>query len=147
MGRMLTHAIAWLNTPATAISFVYPLALIAFIFLISSIPTTEQPIGLSVTGFLAWIPPSLQNTLHVPVYALLAMLICRALRLWTLPVTVACGTAFMLAATCGFFAEWHQLSVHGRYATATDVLLNAAGAALGIWLHRRLTKPHEIRRS
>ncbi len=85
MTRMLTHAIAWWNAPATAIGFAYPLALMAFIFLTSSIPATEQPIGLSVTGFLAWIPPSLQNTLHVPVYALLAMLICRALRLWALP--------------------------------------------------------------
>ncbi len=62
-------------------------------------------------------------------------------------VTVAWGIAFLLAATYGLFDEWHRLAVRSRFATATDVLLNAAGAALGIWLHRRLTRSHEFRRS
>ena len=41
-------------------------------------------------------------------------------------VTVAWGIAFLLAATYGLFDEWHRLAVRSRFATATDVLLNAA---------------------
>lgn len=147
MTRMLTHAIAWWNAPVTAVSLAYPLVLMAFIFLTSSIPATEQPADLSLTGFIAWIPPSLQNTLHVPVYSLLAMLICRALGLWALPETVAGFIAFTIAAMYGLIDEWHQLTVPGRYATAADVTLNTAGAALGVWLHRRLTKSYASRHS
>ena len=130
----------WWNSPATPTGFLYPLILMALIFLTSSIPATRQPIDLSLTGLLAWVPPSLQNTLHVPAYALLAMLIGRALRLWTLSVAAAGILAFATATAFGVFDEWHQLSVPGRYGTATDVVLNVVGAALGIWLHRRITE-------
>ncbi len=137
---MLAKIFEWWNSPATPAGFLYPLMLMAFISLTSSIPATEQPTDLLVPTLLAWVPPSLQNALHVPVYALLAMLIGRALRLWPLSVTAAVVLAFTTATVFGIFDEWHQLSVPGRYATATDVLLNAVGAALGIWLHRRITK-------
>ena len=144
---MLAKIFEWWNSPATPAGFIYPLVLMAFISLTSSIPATEQPTDLLVPTLLAWVPPSLQNTLHVPVYALLAMLIGRALRLWTLPVTIAGILALAAATTFGILDEWHQLSVPGRFATATDVLLNTAGAAIGVWLNRRLTKPNDFRHS
>ena len=138
---MLAKILEWWNSPATLASLLYPLALMALIFLTSSIPATEQHPDLLVPTLLAWVPPTLQNALHVPVYALLAMLIGRALRIWTLPPTAAKILVLTSATAFGIFDEWHQLSVPGRYATATDAALNAAGAALGIWLHSRIIEP------
>ena len=77
---------------------------------------------------------SAQNALHVPAYAALAWSWCWALGAW-LPVPVARAfAACSIASAYGVFDEWHQSFVPGRYASLTDVILNVAGAVLGIWL-------------
>jgi VanZ family protein len=90
-----------------------------------------------------WISPSVQNTLHVPAFAALSWAWYWTLEAW-LPSSVArviCGWA--IAAAYGVFDEWHQSFVPGRYASLTDVMLDVAGAAFGIWLASRFVRGRE----
>jgi hypothetical protein len=112
--------------PAGAIlPVVYTLAL----FGISSIPGTSPDAGDGLARLLVWMPPAVQNVLHIPQYALLSWLWSRAgARTW---ITVA---------LCGGYAvleELHQTTVPGRYGSWTDLALDALGIAVGIAVFRR----------
>jgi VanZ family protein len=50
----------------------------------------------------------------------------------------ACWVAFLLAVAYGLSDEWHQSTVPGRSADWEDVLADAVGAAVAIWLAWRL---------
>lgn len=72
---------------------------------------------------LAWIPPGLQNLLHVPIWAGLAACWAWALerknhRLW-LTATLSIGY--------GIIDELYQRTVPGRYGSFTDLLFDAIG--------------------
>lgn len=109
--------------------------------------------------FLRWIRPNLtyQQTqqvnlvvrkgAHVAEYAILAILLCYALRkssrekihgwCWR-----CAGWAFLLAAAYGAGDEIHQRFVSMRHASLWDVLVDASGAVLGLtilWLCHRAT--------
>jgi hypothetical protein len=111
-----------------------PLLLMAALYWSSSLPGTPLPDDPALYGLLNWLPPTVQNVLHVPAYAALTLAWRWALRAWLrTPATRllgACGIAF----ACGLLDEWHQAFVPGRFASLTDVALNATGVALGIWL-------------
>jgi VanZ family protein len=129
----------WAARPARAWESIYPVGFMALIYYLSSIP--GEPIAAEedvLTTVLVWMPPSLQNLLHVPVFALLSVLWCRTLRGWPLGPAVAIAGAILIAAGYGLFDEWHQLSVPGRYGSATDCVSNAIGAAAGAWIYARL---------
>lgn len=108
------------------ISKAWPIALMAMIFALSSIPSDDNTAGL----FLGLVPPGLQNALHIPVFGLLAWLWYRALnpgrRRWLLAALICIGWSVL--------DEIHQLYVPGRYASATDLLLNTAGILIGLAL-------------
>lgn len=87
----------------------------------------------------------LRKTAHVTEYAVLGFLAVRALChgrwSWRTVLLIAWGGASCYAAT----DEFHQIFVAGRTPKVTDVLLDSAGAALGIaltalWRFRR-TRP------
>jgi VanZ family protein len=112
-------------------------ALCAVIFLQSAYPPPEQ--------IPSW--PHIDKLLHLCVYSLLAMLICRALSTigplnagkWRLFVY-----AVLLTTLYGLSDEWHQWFVPGRDASAADLLADFAGALAGsavglkLLLHFRL---------
>jgi len=111
-----------------------PLLIMGAFYWLSSLPGTQMPDDPALYGLFYWVPPSAQNALHVPAYAALAWSWCWALGAW-LPVPVARAfAACSIASAYGVFDEWHQSFVPGRYASLTDVILNVAGAVLGIWL-------------
>jgi len=111
-----------------------PLLIMGAFYWLSSLPGTPMPDDPALYGLFYWVPPSAQNALHVPAYAALAWSWCWALGAW-LPVPVARAfAACSIASAYGVFDEWHQSFVPGRYASLTDVILNVAGAVLGIWL-------------
>jgi len=111
-----------------------PLLMMGAFYWLSSLPGTPMPDDPALYGLFYWVPPSAQNALHVPAYAALAWSWCWALGAW-LPVPVARAfAACSIASAYGVFDEWHQSFVPGRYASLTDVILNVAGAVLGIWL-------------
>jgi hypothetical protein len=98
-------------------------AYMAMLFLLSSIPD-DSALGHRIL----FPPPAVQNLLHVPVYAVLTWLWWRALRAKAGPrAAVLCAGA--IAVGYGILDEIHQMYVPGRFASVTDALLNAAGAA------------------
>lgn len=125
-----------LSLPAMIPAFAW----MALIFVLSSIPGVVHPDDSDVYSLFVWLPPDLQNLLHVPVFAVLAWLWQRALskstaRLWSVD-----ALAVVLTVAYGFVDEWHQSFVPGRYASLTDVALDGLGALIGIWLGPILVK-------
>jgi VanZ family protein len=104
------------------------------LYWLSSIPGTSLPDDPAHYALLQWISPSVQNTLHVPAFAVLSGTWCWALQAWLRAPVVRLAAAFAIAAAYGVFDEWHQSFVPGRYASLTDVALDVVGAALGVWL-------------
>jgi VanZ family protein len=76
-------------------------------------------------------PTPVQKLLHVGLYGLLALLL-----VWSLGAIDAFArrllTAFIITVGFGAVVEWCQTRVPGRIGSLADVLLNAAGAALGL---------------
>ena len=111
-----------------------PLLLMIALYWLSTLHGTPLPEDPALYAVFYWVPPSLQNTLHVPVYAVLAWCWHWALGAWTRVSSARVVGAFIITSACGVFDEWHQSFVPGRYASLADVMLDAVGAALGIWL-------------
>jgi VanZ family protein len=108
----------------------------AALFLLSSIPD-DGDLGRRIL----FPPPAVQNLLHVPVYAILTWLWWRALRAKT-GRRPAVLLAAAIAAGYGILDEIHQMYVPGRFASITDALLNAAGAAAVVaWVFLRAPDP------
>ena len=95
---------------------VLPLLVMALLYWLSSLPGTPLPDDPALYGLFYWVPPSVQNALHVPAYATLACAYWWALGAWLrAPILRAIG-ACALASAYGLFDEWHQSFVPGRYA-------------------------------
>ena len=97
-----------------------PLALMALIFALSSVPSDDPD--------RTWLQLLLRKMLHFSEYALLAGLWWRALRT-RLDARAALLAAFSIAAAYAVTDELHQTLVDGRVGTPTDVLIDVAGAA------------------
>ncbi|MDH5536772.1 MAG: VanZ family protein [Betaproteobacteria bacterium] len=111
-----------------------PLLIMGAFYWLSSLPGTPLPDDPALYALVYWVPPSVQNALHIPAYAALAWAWSWTLGAWLrAPVARAIG-ACAIASTYGVFDEWHQSLVPGRYASLTDIALDIAGAMLGIWL-------------
>jgi VanZ family protein len=111
-----------------------PLLIMGVYYWLSSLPGTPLPDDPALYAVFYWVPPSVQNALHVPAYAALAWALCRALGAWLRVPVARAIVACAIASAYGVFDEWHQSFVPGRYASLTDVTLDVAGAVLGIWL-------------
>ena len=116
-----------------ALTFGY----MAGIYGLSSLPGDIDPEDAGLYGIIAWTPPAVQNLLHLPLFGLLAWLWWHSLRGWIQRSRVLLLSAFLLTAGYGMADEWHQLYVPGRYASLTDMLLNAVGALVSVWLIHR----------
>jgi VanZ family protein len=99
------------------------LAWAAVIFAFSSVPNLG-------TGLGTW-DTVLRKGAHVTEYAVLGVLLCRALA----REAVALATGIAYAAT----DELHQHFVQGRHASPVDVAIDAVGVAVGmlVWLQVR----------
>ena len=110
-----------------AITLCFMMALL----IASVIPGRAQPGDSVFVWIVAKTPTALQKTLHLILYALLAMLWA-----WSLEAIESRSQRLLVAITVaiGFGAamEWYQTKVPGRYGTIVDVGLNAVGALLGI---------------
>jgi VanZ family protein len=94
----------------------------ALIFALSSIPHLG-------TGLGTW-DTILRKCAHAAEYAVLAALLLRAIG--NVPA------AFLLAVAYAASDEFHQTFVRGRHGSPYDVLIDAAGAAIGLTAWRRL---------
>ena len=119
-----------------------PLLIMAVLYWLSSLPGTPRPDDPAVYSLFYWLSPAMQNTLHVPAYAALGWAWHWALGAWLRVSSPRAVGACMIALAYGVFDEWHQSFVPGRYGSLSDVVLDVAGAALGIalavWANRYL---------
>jgi len=102
----------------------------AFIFYLSSLPSSKPPLGDLV---------SLPNALyHVAEFGLLGFLMCSMFA----KCSTQFSSSFLLASSYGVLDEVHQFFVPTRYCTLVDVCADAIGSFLGVMffllLQRRL---------
>ena len=125
-----------------ALRFAVPLAYMAAIYALSSIPDTQTDPANLAEQALQWTPPTLQNLLHIPLYGGLAVSWYWAL-LTAKSASQATRLLLMVALTIayGVYDEVHQLSVPGRYGSVTDLILNTIGALVAAALIAMREKP------
>lgn len=109
------------------------LAYMAALFALSAIPDHGSGPGHRVM----FLPPDLHNLLHLPAYLGLAWLWARCFLAGGRGLVAAWALGALVATAYGVLDEWHQFYVPGREASVTDMLMNAAGAALAFPLLRR----------
>jgi len=122
---------------AAAINLLLTLCYMAGIYWLSSIPGETDPESTLLSNIILWTPPAIQNLAHIPLFGFLALLWYRSLSSWMKNGRLLYFSAFLLATGFGILDEWHQLYVPGRYASLTDMALNALGAAFAVWLISR----------
>jgi len=95
-------------------------------------------------GAIAAVQLVARKMAHLAEYAILSILICRALakRVGPGPLPLAAlGQAVLIAATYAALDEWHQSWTAERFGSALDVGIDTVGAVLGAaffaWLSRR----------
>jgi glycopeptide antibiotics resistance protein len=106
----------------------WPVALMAAIFLLSSLPGSSR-------GNLSWLVvdlnPTIQNALHIPLFGLLQWLWLRALTRPGRALLATIALAALITIGYGCLDEFHQSFVPGRYASLQDILLNTIGVVAG----------------
>lgn len=107
------------------------LAFMAVLLALSVIPGRAQQGDSAFVWMIALTPTALQKIMHVVLYGVLAFLWA-----WTLSAMDSLSArllaALAIAIAWGAVLEWSQTGIAGRFGTLSDVLLNAAGAGLGI---------------
>jgi hypothetical protein len=118
------------SAPAIVRSFTPVFLWMILLYALSSLPGDVDN-SFAPPSAIAWVPPALQNALHLPAYGVLAWLWFRALNAhgWR-PMAALCA-AFVFASIFGGFDELHQMGVPGRYASLTDLAANIIGSAAG----------------
>lgn len=90
--------------------------------------SSRSSLPLLLPGLPDWIVRKLG---HVVEYAILAVLLWRALRLVGCPKRPA-AAAFSIAVLYAVSDELHQTFVPGRHGTPLDVMIDAGGAIVGL---------------
>jgi VanZ family protein len=90
--------------------------------------------------FWAAMEPSLQNLLHIPMFAGFVLLFDRSLGAPLAYRTTGLGFVLAGALTLGIIMEGVQVIVPGRYFGWGDMALNLLGAAAGVLLVLRLRR-------
>ncbi|MEE2947087.1 MAG: VanZ family protein [Verrucomicrobiota bacterium] len=136
--------------------WVWVLAWMGVIFVFSTDHFSGAQTSRFIGPVLKWIMPSISDesianvqlaarkTAHLAEYAILSILICRALAkraaLGSLQLVVL-GQAVLIAAAYAAFDEWHQSWTTERHGSILDVGIDTAGAVIGAaffaWLSRR----------
>ena len=121
----------WLLSVPATYRWVITLAFVGIIVGLSVAPGVSRPDDTLFSWFVLNASTPLQKSMHVVVYALLA-----GLWMWTLDAVesrfVRAALTLVLCTALGGVLEWHQTRVPGRFGTLADVLLNIAGAAIGL---------------
>jgi VanZ family protein len=102
------------------------------------------------TGAVESVRWFIRKGAHVTEYAVLAWLWWRALRGGRAAQPWSWRTAGLALLFSAFYAatdEFHQLFVSGRSGTVWDVLIDTAGAALGLAAVRAITRWHHARKA
>ena len=121
----------------------------AFIFVLSSDLGSATQTSMIIEPLLLWLRPNaspddiarvqffVRKFAHVSEYAVLALLLFRAIRRAPGPSSSAwswkrAGLALFIAAAYAASDEWHQSFVPSRTADFHDVLIDSCGALIGL---------------
>ena len=115
-----------MSTKQNLKTFFLPIGLMVLITISSSIPMDAA----HADKWYASLEPNIQNLIHIPVFALLSYL-------WAQTLTKSFFRNILLSAAVitilfGCFDEFHQVFVPGRYAGLLDIMLDTAGAVIGV---------------
>jgi glycopeptide antibiotics resistance protein len=113
------------NAIKIILTSIYMLLLLAG----SMIPMDRQIKGLQ---FVIDLKPAIQNLLHIPMFAILSFLFLLILRGFQIENWKRNAIVLLSSGLFGLINEIIQISIPGRYGGLTDILLNFAGAVLGI---------------
>lgn len=109
------------------------------IFCESSIPSDDIPQSIIL---------SQDKLIHMAIFAVLAWLVYRGLRLRAVARwEVAAWVTFLLCLVYGAADELHQYFVPGRSMDVYDLIADVIGAALAIWLARTMERRRLTRAS
>lgn len=111
---------------------VIPILYMLFIFILSSIPVSED----DKIGGLIYIYPMVQNFLHIPLYGVLLFLWVMFFRNIKVMLTKAVLYSFTIAVSYSFFDEFYQSVIPGRCASLIDILLDITGCLAGVLFYR-----------
>ena len=113
--------------------YLIVLVFIAIVVALSITPGRAPPGDTVFSWLFVNTTAPVQKALHVVIYAALVVL-----WMWALEAvgsrTLRAVLSVTLAIGLGAILEWCQLSVPGRFGSFTDVLLNSAGAFIGLLL-------------
>ena len=108
------------------------------IYMLMILATSLIPMDREIEGLnlIINIKPHIQNFLHIPVYALLAILWFRLFDLYQIDQRKSSYLVLMIAIGFGIINEWIQFFIPGRYLSATDMIFNTIGVFSGILIYR-----------
>jgi VanZ family protein len=127
------------------------------IFIGSTSVMSAEHTSRYIVPFLFWLKPGMspktiwiilvvaRKCAHVTEYAVLALLLWRALRSVPLLRTKTLMVFGLVLLGCALFAasdEFHQTFVKSRTPSVRDVLLDVIGAFLGLWIGTSFTCRH-----
>ena len=112
---------------------------ITMILLSSLIPMDEN---IRTFRFLLDLKPTIQNLLHIPAFAILAILCMQILSYFSMDKVRKVALVFGFSIAFGILNELIQAWVPGRYPGLLDIGLNCIGAMLGIFLFVMAERRH-----
>jgi VanZ family protein len=123
-----------------------------FIFVGSTDLLSAEHTSRFIGPFLRWFAPDISEATvgsvqlvvrkcaHLTEYAILAALLCRALRQSHLRVERIFVVSFFVAAVYAALDEFHQSFVASRTGSPMDVLIDCAGALVGLATYLAMTR-------
>ncbi len=115
--------------------FTLPIAYMLCVLLLSSIPgDTSESIP---TFVLSLIPSSIQNLLHIPLFAGLGLSWIWALNPTQLTTHQKSAALLLICISFAILDELHQLSIPGRYGSVSDLILDIIGILSALWFQHK----------
>jgi VanZ family protein len=111
---------------------IFPLVLMAILFVVSTIPGQAHPGDSDFVWLVSVTPKLLQKSMHVVLYAILAWLWVWTLRPLRLRLPAQLVLAVAITVAFGATMEVFQTTIPGRFGTLNDVFINGLGAAIGL---------------
>ena len=112
--------------------------LLVAIYMLMILATSLIPMDREIEGLnlIINIKPHIQNFLHIPVYALLAILWFRLFDLYQTNQRKSFCLVLLIAIGFGIINEWIQFFIPGRYLSLADMVFNTIGVFSGILIYR-----------
>jgi VanZ family protein len=107
----------------------------------SVIPMDRQIRGLQ---FVIDLKPTLQNLLHIPMFAVLALLLLLVLQSFQIDNWKKIAIVLLASGFLGLVTEIIQIVVPGRFGGLTDLMLNFVGVILGLIVYYLFGKSKAI---